>query len=138
MPNGQSYSFGKNNRNPGKRYRENTLSYQENYPVMEGLLPLGRQPLLHSFDPAKNYQTYPDTCRRVTSATFRPGLSKRGNSFTQSITNMKQLQVSEMETVLGGKMACLEAGLVAMEILSETGVGALLGGIIAYSACSLF
>jgi len=52
--------------------------------------------------------------------------------------NMKQLQIIEMETLRGGSWHCLEAGLAAMGVLAETGPGALLGGIITYSACSLF
>lgn len=51
---------------------------------------------------------------------------------------MKQLQVKEMEMLRGGKMECLGAGLSAMGLFAETGVGALFAGVIVYSACSLF
>lgn len=51
---------------------------------------------------------------------------------------MKQLQINEMEALNGGSWACLASGLEAMGALIETGPGALLGGIITYSACSLF
>lgn len=51
---------------------------------------------------------------------------------------MKQLQISEMETLNGGSWACLGLGLEAMGATLETGPGALLAGIISYSACSLF
>jgi len=50
---------------------------------------------------------------------------------------MKQLQVKEMESVKGGNPECLGAGIGAMELFAETGVGALFAGIIVYSACSL-
>jgi hypothetical protein len=58
--------------------------------------------------------------------------------FTHQIPNMKHLQVNDMETVRGGSWACLESGLSAMGLFAETGVGALLAGVIVYSSCSLF
>jgi len=49
---------------------------------------------------------------------------------------MQQLHLNDMEAIHGGN-PCLEAGIGAMGLFAETGVGALFAGIIVYSACSL-
>lgn len=51
---------------------------------------------------------------------------------------MKQLQFNQMENVQGGdNVGCLALATDVMIATIETGVGALLGGIITWSACSL-
>jgi len=50
---------------------------------------------------------------------------------------MKQLQLSEMQTIRGGSWACLGPGLAAAGAFGWTGVGALLAGVTVYSICSL-
>ena len=53
---------------------------------------------------------------------------------------MKHLQLNQMENVQGGRNQSPECLVVATEVMVatiETGVGALLGGLISYAGCSL-
>lgn len=51
---------------------------------------------------------------------------------------MKHLQLNQMENVKGGgSPECLVVATEVMVATIETGIGALLGGLITYSACAL-
>jgi hypothetical protein len=52
---------------------------------------------------------------------------------------MKHLQLNQMENVQGGNQSpeCLVVATEVMVATIETGVGALIGGLLSYTACSL-